>query len=513
MPVPSRVTWMNWGAWVAVLVTPATMAFAIDLPPASLSLAAPNSTYNTLDMSVSLTPSGLSQQTQTKHPTITGDSSATFGAIFDPVSHQATIQDITFNLQQPGQVSLQNTTFAFSWFFGLATENVDTTNVKLSPYTPTPPTPVSGGLFDANQIAAEFNGGSIVYGGVTSGTQDLASSPLDGQNTSTSSGTVSISAPVMSGNVATYTTTVIVPLAVNEPITGSGYTAQIVANGALKSSGTFQFDFGPRTVNWNAPSGDFKTGGNWDVGFAPRTGDTLAIPNGGESTLSAAFAAVPAAAWIGNGVAASGTLALADSSSLTCGAMVLGQSGAAGTLILGGGTLSVPSITQGAGGHGTIYLTSGTLRATASSSHFLTGLSDVFIGAGGATIDSNGFSLIINQPLLPDPALGTTADGGLLKAGAGTLSLSGTNTYTGGTTVSGGTFELTNPDAIASGSSLTVGTVANFSLGATTDPLSASCGAAAVPEPGTLALLCAAGITAAAAWGKRRGTFRPESFT
>ena len=56
----------------------------------------------------------------------------------------------------------------------------------LSPYTQTPPTPtptpVSGGLFAANQVWSEFNGGSLVYGTIVSGSADLASSPIDGQN-------------------------------------------------------------------------------------------------------------------------------------------------------------------------------------------------------------------------------------------------------------------------------------------------------------------------------------------
>lgn len=148
-------------------------------------------------------------------------------------------------------------------------ETIKTNNVVLSPYTQTPPTPtptpVSGGLFAANQVWSEFNGGSLVYGTIVSGSADLASSPIDGQNSSTSSGTVAVSTPIMNGNVATYTATVTLPLSVNETLDSSSYTAQIVATGTLQSSGTFQFDFSPRTVFWNASSGDFSAGGNWDM--------------------------------------------------------------------------------------------------------------------------------------------------------------------------------------------------------------------------------------------------------
>ena len=85
----------------------------------------------------------------------------------------------------------------------------------------------------------------------------------------------------MSGSVATYTATVTVPLSLSAGTTASDFTASITATGMLQSTGTFQFNFGPRVVNWNATSGDFSGSGNWDVGFAPRTSDTGSISNGG----------------------------------------------------------------------------------------------------------------------------------------------------------------------------------------------------------------------------------------
>jgi autotransporter-associated beta strand protein len=178
------------------------------------------------------------------------------------------------------------------------------------------------------------------------------------------------------------------------------------------------------------------------VGFAPRTGDTAAIQNGGTSTLSTAFAAIPAAVWVGNGAATSGTLTVAAGGSLSCGAMVLGQSGGTGTLVLGGGTLSAPSIVAGTGGTSSLYFDAGTLQATTGNAQFLAGLGGAYLRAGGATINSNGFAVTINQALQPDPALGATPDGGLLKTGAGTLTLSASNTYTGGTTISAGALQL-----------------------------------------------------------------------
>jgi len=339
-------------ALAVALVMPAAMTFAIVIPDITLTLTNPDSNSNTVSVTISLTPNGLSEQTQTKSATITGGCSTTFGAVFDPISHQATIPELTFNLQQPGQIALQDTSFAFSWFFGFANESVDTSGVMLSPFTPMPPTPVSGGLFDASQQSAEFNSGSLVYSGVTSGTQDLAATPLGGPNGATSAAAVAISAPTMHGNVATYTATVTLPLSLEQTISGSGYTAGLAASGTLQASGTFQFDFSPRVVSWNASSGDFSAGSNWDVGFAPRTGDTAAIENGGASTLSTAFSGTPAAVWVGNGASTSGTLTVAAGGSLNCGALVLGENGGTGTLIVTDND-SLPasgSLTIGAGG-------------------------------------------------------------------------------------------------------------------------------------------------------------------
>ena len=87
-------------------------------------------------------------------------------------------------------------------------------------------------------------------------------------------------------------------------------------------------------------------------------------------------------------------------------------------------------------------------------------------------------------------------------SGNGQLILSGTGSFTGGTTVSGGTLVLTNPSALESGASLTVGSTSGFGFsylalvaaaGEFSSP-AASPGAAiaAVPGTGDAALLAMA---------------------
>jgi fibronectin-binding autotransporter adhesin len=78
----------------------------------------------------------------------------------------------------------------------------------------------------------------------------------------------------------------------------------------------------------------------------------------------------------------------------------------------------------------------------------------------------------------------------------GTLVLSGTDSYSGGTIVTAGTLIVTSPNAIADGSSLTVGDASQFSP-VIPDMAASGITPSPVPEPSTLALLTAAVCSAA----------------
>ena len=96
-----------------------------------------------------------------------------------------------------------------------------------------------------------------------------------------------------------------------------------------------------------------------------------------------------------------------------------------------------------------------------------------------------------------------------LQVGPGTLILSGTDTYTGGTDVAAGTLAVKTSPALPAGTSLTVGAGGTFIFDPsfTGSPVTGGAvsagGVAAVPEPGTLALL-AAGLVLGIGIARRR---------
>ena len=108
-----------------------------------------------------------------------------------------------------------------------------------------------------------------------------------------------------------------------------------------------------------------------------------------------------------------------------------------GTYNLFGGILIVPAMTNGSG-TAALNLGGGTLQA---SSSFSTTLPMNLIGSdGGGNVNTAGYTVTLS---------GSLSDSGhLSKFGSGTLILSGTNSYTEGTTVNGGNLQFTSTSSI-----------------------------------------------------------------
>ncbi len=147
----------------------------------------------------------------------------------------------------------------------------------------------------------------------------------------------------------------------------------------------------------------------------------------------------------------------------------LGANGGTGTVNLNGGTIQAAIVTQGSGS-GTFNFNGGTLKAGASSSSFFTGLARTNVRDAGAIINTNSFDVTVGQTLEHSDIGGDAAlDGGLTKSGAGSLTLTASNNYTGATTVSAGRLVVDGGGAINASSGIIVnGTGARFVTTAST---------------------------------------------
>jgi len=191
-----------------------------------------------------------------------------------------------------------------------------------------------------------------------------------------------------------------------------------------------------------------------------------------------------------------GTLTLSNSAVLTCGALDVARNafgntiGSVGVVNLNGGTLIASRVgtgtsnpqagppTSGINPSATFNFNGGTLKASANSGTFFQGAASIPITAivttGGAVVNDGGFAISVLEPLQHDSNLGAAADGGLIKNGSGTLTLTAVGTYTGNTVVNSGTLALTGSGAIANsaaieianGATLDVSAVAPFDIAA-----------------------------------------------
>ena len=107
-----------------------------------------------------------------------------------------------------------------------------------------------------------------------------------------------------------------------------------------------------------------------------------------------------------------------------------------GVYNLNGGFLKAAGISLGSGS-GSFNFGGGTLQASGA---FSNSLPFVFNAPGGGYIDSNSYTVTLSGPL--------SGGGGLTKTDSGTLILTGSNTYSGSTTVSGGTLQVLNTAAL-----------------------------------------------------------------
>lgn len=200
----------------------------------------------------------------------------------------------------------------------------------------------------------------------------------------------------------------------------------IGSGGAGALAGTMEITGGIfSTLNANA--GDV-------IGNIPTTGLTSSLIISGGSFIGAA------AGTLNNfgGTSQNGIITVSGTGSATFTTLTVSNAaGGTGTVNLDGGTLAANLLNKVSTGTAIVNLNGGVLQARQNNATFMTGLNQANVKAGGAFIDTNTFDITIGQALLDG-----TGGGGLTKSSAGKLTLTAANTYTGTTKIGGGTLEL-----------------------------------------------------------------------
>ncbi|WP_247642530.1 autotransporter-associated beta strand repeat-containing protein [Brucella abortus] len=339
-----------------------------------------------------------------------------------------------------------------------------------------------GGTFDIEDAANNFavTQGVAGAGGLTkSGSGTLT---LSGANSYTGATTVSASTLVVANdNTGGGTTTVDVGAGLQIGTGGvSGSLAgDIVNNGTLVVDRSNAFDLanvisGTGSLTKNGAGTLTLSGANSYTGGTTVSAGTLVVTNdntgGGTTTVD-----VGAGLQIGTGgvsgslagdIVNNGTLVVDRSNAFDLANVISGT----GSLTKNGaGTLTLSGVNSYTGG---TTVSAGILVVASDNTGGGTTTVDVGaglqIGTGGVSgslagdIVNNG-TLVVDRSNAFDLAKGVAGAGSLTKNGAGTLTLSGVNSYTGGTTVSAGILTLTGDNT--GGGTTTVDARAELHIG------------------------------------------------
>jgi fibronectin-binding autotransporter adhesin len=278
-------------------------------------------------------------------------------------------------------------------------------------------------------ITGSFDSGTLTVGGTASiGTMTGGTANFNGATaaiTTLNGGTVNLGATVLTVSNGTDAGT----------ITGANGSLTKTTAGTLTLSGANTFG-GLTTVSGGTlsitstgslTSGDALTIGSAGTALFANSGQTLgAVSNANTTANGLHFAAVTDTTTLAS-LTGAGNTALVGNATIT-------GSFDSGTLTVGG-TVTIGTMTSG---------TANFNGATAAITTLNGGM--VNLGATALTV-SNG----------TDAGTITGASGSLTKISAGTLTLSGANTFGGLTTVSGGTLSITSTGSLNSGDALTVG--------------------------------------------------------
>jgi hypothetical protein len=185
-----------------------------------------------------------------------------------------------------------------------------------------------------------------------------------------------------------------------------GYAAMTMTGGTATSGSYLVVGFNNDRAVFDQTGGSFTINTNIMTIGAGGTGSIGVANIGGNATFTSIGTTGNSPGGIIVGERGHGELNVSGTANLTLGNTGLSvgptatQNGWNGTANLLGGTVNTTHITKGLG-TGTAYLNlnGGTVRATAASATFISGLDGAYIYSGGTTIDSNGFDVTVTQAL------------------------------------------------------------------------------------------------------------------
>ncbi len=352
---------------------------------------------------------------------------ATACAMLTP--REAVAVDVTWNNTNAGDNLWSSTT---NWSGDLLPTSTDTITLGSAFASPTVNLNVSG-MVASLTIST---GNSFTLSSTNASVLTLATGGLT--RDITSSGTQSISAHVTLGANAVWA------------IDGDG---QLVVSGAIGEDG------GSWSLTKTGTGTLTLTGANSYSGGTTIDGGTIVVAPGGSISHSAANLILGSTAGAAGGLNITGGSVLADNAAIGF------TADSSGSVVITGGTLTTTTdLAAGFGGTGLLSISGsgvaivgGTLYRGQAGTIALESGGTLQIGTGGAT-GSLATDLINNGSLVFDRSNDSSYDGiisgtgTVSKLGAGTLTFTGSNTYTGVTTISAGALQL--------GDGLTTGSIA-----------------------------------------------------
>ncbi len=315
-------------------------------------------------------------------------------------------------------------------------------------------TKVGAGILTLTGTGSTFSGGLIIKGGevnAASGGLSRAGTGMITLGDTTGANTAGLIGSATCTNAVTV-------------VTGSTGVKTIRNSGTSAALGVS----GPVTLNDNVTlnAGNSTT----SVTISGAVGGTGAVLSTGSSTVGIFVALTRANTFSGGFTLQSGTLRVGNNSAL-----------GAGTVTINGGTLSSVDATAYTLANSSVVVGGNfILGEAATATGILTLSGNVDLGAATRTITVNNIGADVLSGVISSGTPGV----GIIKAGTGSLSFNGANTYPGGVTINAGTLGCGNASALGTGP-VTLGAISGSSAATLTSGNVAIANAITVAAGGT----------------------------